>query len=317
MDDWNDLRLVLAVHRTGGLGAAASVLRVDHSTAFRRLNALEKKLGVRLFERLPGGLYQPTPAGARMATAAERMEDEALALDRAIAGRDHRMSGRLRVTSSETLAYSRLTRHLAAFRQAHPGIMVELAISNRVLSLSRREADIALRPVRPRESDLWGRKLADVAWTLYAAPSVLKAIGGPLSRAKDLARHPLIGWEEHASGIMAADWLSRTAPSTAFVYRTSSLVNQLVAAKAGIGLALLPCYLGDGQRDLVRVLEGPVAELAAELWIVTHADLKATARVRAFFDIVGEGLAGERDVFSGKLGREAHRSTDRPARRAR
>jgi DNA-binding transcriptional LysR family regulator len=299
MDDWNDLRLVLAVQRTGGLGAAAGALGVDHSTAFRRLNALEKKLGVRLFERLPGGAYQPTPAGARMATAAERMEDEALALDRAIAGRDHRLSGRLRVTSSETLAYSRLTRHLAAFRQAHPGIVVELAISNRVLSLSRREADIALRPVRPRESDLWGRKLADVAWTLYAAPSVLKTIGGTLSRAKDLARHPLIGWEEDASGIMAADWLTRAAPGAAFVYRTSSLVNQLVAAKAGIGLALLPCYLGDGQRDLVRALDGAVAELAAELWIVTHADLKATARVRAFFDIVGEGLARERDAFAG------------------
>ncbi|HJR20540.1 MAG TPA: LysR family transcriptional regulator [Dongiaceae bacterium] len=299
MDDWNDLRLVLAVNRTGGLGAAASALGVDHSTAFRRLNALEKQLGVRLFERLPGGTYQATPAGARMASAAERMEDEALALDRAIAGRDHRLSGRLRVTSSETLAYSRLTRHLAAFRQAHPGIVVELAISNRVLSLSRREADIALRPVRPRESDLWGRKLAEVAWTLYAAPAMLKAIGGPLSRGKDVARHPLIGWEEHASGIMAADWLGRAAPSTAFVYRTSSLVNQLAAAKAGIGLALLPCYLGDGRRDLVRALADPVPELAAELWIVTHADLKATARVRAFFDIVGEGLARERDVFAG------------------
>jgi DNA-binding transcriptional LysR family regulator len=299
MDDWNDLRLVLAVQRAGGLTTAAGALGVDHSTAFRRLNALEKKLGVRLFERLPGGAYQPTPAGARMATTAERMEDEALALDRAIAGRDHRLSGRLRVTSSETLAYSRLTTHLAAFRRAHPGIVVELAISNRVLSLSRREADIALRPVRPRESDLWGRKLADVAWTLYAAPAVLKAIGGPLARAKDAARHPLIGWEEHASGIMAADWLGRAAPSSAFVYRTSSLVNQLVAAKAGIGLALLPCYLGDDQRDLVRLLADPVPELAAELWIVTHADLKATARVRAFFDIVGEGLAREREVFSG------------------
>ena len=299
MDDWNEPRLVLAVHRAGGLAAAASALGIDHSTAFRRLNALEKKLGVRLFERLPGGAYQATPAGERMAAAAERMEDEALALDRDIAGRDHRLSGRLRVTSSETLAYSRLTKHLAAFRRAHPGIVVELAIANRVLSLSRREADIALRPVRPRESELWGRKLADVAWTLYAAPPLLKAIGGPLARAKDAGRHPLIGWEEHASGIMAADWLGRAAPQDAFVYRTSSLVNQLAAAKAGIGLALLPCYLADDHRDLARALADPVPELAAELWIVTHVDLKSTARVRAFFDIVGDGLARERDVFAG------------------
>jgi DNA-binding transcriptional LysR family regulator len=307
MEDWNDLRLVLAVHRAGGLTAAAGALGIDHSTAFRRLNALEKRLGVRLFERLPGGSYQATPAGERMAVAAERMEDETLSLDRDIAGRDHRLSGRLRVTSSETLAYSRLTRHLAAFRQVHPGIVVELVIDNRVLSLSRREADIALRPVRPREGDLWGRKLADVAWMLYASPAVLKAMGGPLSRAKDAARHPLIGWEEHIAGIMAADWLARAAPAAAFVYRTSSLVNQLVAAKAGIGVALLPCYLGDGHAELARALADPIPDLAGELWIVTHADLKDTARVRAFFDIVGEGLTRERGVFEGRPARGAKR----------
>ena len=177
-----------------------------------------------------------------------------------------------------------MTTHLAAFRQAHPGIVVELAIDNRVLSLSRREADIALRPIRPKEGDLWGRKLSRIAWALYAN-------GGPLSTASDVDRHALIGWEEPAPGIAAADWLSQAAPSEAFVYRTNSLVNQLVAAKAGIGLALLPCYLGDSEAGVTRAVPEPVAELSGELWIVTHADLKGTARVRAFFDLVGEGLA--------------------------
>ena len=301
MDDWNEPRLVLEVHRAGSLRAAADALGVDHSTAFRRLNAFEKKLGVRLFERLPGGTYQATSAGERMVAAAERMEEETLSLDRDIAGRDCRLSGRLRVTSSETLAYSRLTRHLASFHAANPEIVVELAISNRVLNLSRREADVALRPVRPKENDLWGRKLADVGWTLYAAPSLLRTIGGTLLRAEDLARHPLVGWEEEAQGIVAADWLRRTAPADGFVYRTSSLVNQLVAAKAGIGLALLPCYLGDDQDGVVRALVEPIAALAGELWIVTHVDLKSTARVRAFFEIVGEGLARERGAFEGSM----------------
>lgn len=311
MEDWNEPRLVLAVHRAGSLTAAASMLGIDHSTAYRRLNALEKRLGVRLFERLPGGSYQATPAGERMASAAERMEDEALSLDRDIAGRDHRLSGRLRVTSSETLAYSRLTPHLAAFRQAHPGIVVELAITNRVLNLSRREADIALRPVRPRENDLWGRKLADVAWMLYASPALLEAIGGMLPSAEEVARHPLVGWEEDVAGIVAADWLGSVAPAAAFVYRTSSLVNQLVAAKAGIGVALLPCYLGDGHPELARALAGSIPELAGELWMVTHADLKGTARVRAFFDVVGDGLARERGVFEGKSGNGKRTATAR------
>jgi DNA-binding transcriptional LysR family regulator len=265
MDDWNEPRLVLAVRRAQSLTGAAKTLGIDHSTAFRRLNALEARLGVRLFERLPGGSYDATSAGERMAAAAERMEDEALALDREMTGRDHRPAGRLRVTSSETLAYRVLTRHLAAFRKAHPNIIVELVIDNRVLSLSRREADIALRPMRPKEEDLWGRRLANVAWAIYGARTFLEANGGKLFSPEALDGCALIGWEETTVGIQAADWLNRVAPIQAFVYRTNSLVNQLVAAKAGIGLALLPCYLGDGEADLDRALPDPVPELAAEL----------------------------------------------------
>ena len=301
MDDWNELRLVLAVQREASLTGAAKALNVDHSTAFRRLNAMEKRLGVHLFERLPGGLYQATVTGERMAATAERIEDETLALDRDIAGSDHRLSGRLRVTSSETLAYSRLPSHLAAFRRTNPGIVVELLIDNRVLSLSRREADIALRPVRPKEGDLWGRKLCAAAWTFFAAPAYLEALDGPVADIGD--RRELIGWEEGAAGIQAAEWLDRAAPDSAFVYRTNSLVNQSVAAKAGIGLALLPCYLGDSDPGLVRVRPEPLPDLEGEFWIVTHADLKRTARVRAFFDQVGDGLARERDLFEGRMPR--------------
>ena len=300
MEDWNELRLVLAVQRAGSLTTAAVTLGIDHSTAFRRLKALEEQLGVRLFERLPGGTYQATEAGARMAAGAERMEGEVLALDRDISGRDHRLSGRLRVTSSETLAFSRLTTLLAAFRQAHPGIVVELTIDNRVLSLSRREADIALRPIRPKEGDLWGRKLSGVAWALYAAPRYLEARGGQLSNAGQVDRHALIGWDELTSGIEAADWLVRTAPTHAFAFRTNSLVNQLLEAKAGVGIALLPCYLGDSETGVKRALAKPIEKLEGELWIVTHADLKGTARVRAFFDVVGEGLVRQRDLFEGR-----------------
>lgn len=300
MEDWNEFRLVLAVARAGSLTTAAGQLGIDHSTVFRRLNGLEQRLAVRVFERLPGGIYQLTSAGERMAAAAERMEDEALALARDIAGADGRLSGRLRVTSSETLAYSRLTKHLAEFRAVHPGIVVELAIENRVLSLSRREADVALRPIRPKEGDLWGRKLAGVAWTFFASPAYLDAPGGPIRETSALGPHALIGWEETAGGIMAADWLDRNVSAERFVYRTNSLVNQAVAARAGIGLALLPCYLGDGEPGLVRALAEPIEELAGELWIVTHSDLKGTARVRAFFDVVGEGLVGERELFEGR-----------------
>lgn len=298
MEDWNDLRLVLAISRTGSLTGAAAALGINHSTAFRRLGALEQATAVRLFERLPGGVYAPTAAGERMATAAERIETEAAALDRDIVGRDHRLTGRLRVTASETLAYRILTAQIARFRRVHPGITVELAIDNRVLSLSRREADIALRVTRPKEGDLYGRKLADIAWSVYARKFL--ASGLPPIRNFRLDRLPLIGWEAGVSGINAADWLARHGAEESYVYRTSSLVNQLVAAKEGIGVAVLPCYLGDPEPDLVRLLPEPVPALDRELWIVTHADLRRTARVRAFFDVVGEGVAGQRNLLAGR-----------------
>jgi DNA-binding transcriptional LysR family regulator len=295
-DDWNDLKLVLAVIRAGGLIGAANALGIDHSTVFRRLRAIEGRLGQPLFERL-GGTYEPTGLGRRIGAAAEHMEDEVLALTRDIAGRDQRLTGHLRVTSSETLAYRLLPPHLAAFRQFHPAVVLELVIDNRVLNLTRREADVALRPMRPREGDLWGRKLADVAWTVYGANDYI-AVSGMLGSTRNLKEHPLIGWDESIAGINAAEWLDAAAPASAFVFRTSSLVNQLHAAKAGIGLAVLPCYLGDPDPELSRALP-PIPALTRELWIVTHTDLKRTARVRAFFDVVGNGLVAERTLFEG------------------
>jgi DNA-binding transcriptional LysR family regulator len=303
MDDWNDLKLILAVTRAGSLTGGARTLGINHSTAFRRLNALEARIGVRLFERLQGGQYLPTEAGTQATLVAERTETETTRLGREIAGSDHRLTGRLRVTSSETLAYRVLTVELARFRTQHPGIEVELAIDNRVLSLSRREADVALRVTRPKEPDLIGRKLADTAWTLYGAPALLKALKLPRKSGaadlKALADGPFIGWHSDADGIQAGTWLETQVPAAAIVYRSNSLINQLSAVKAGIGLAVLPCYLGDPEPGVARALAKPVPALTRELWIVTHKDLKDTARVRAFLDLVGAGLVAHKRLFAG------------------
>ena len=225
----------------------------------------------------------------------ERIESEAATLGRDIAGHDLRLTGRLRVTSSETLAFRLLTKAIGQFRSAHPGISVELAIDNRVLSLSRREADVALRVTRPRELDLHGRKLSQVAWTVYARSD---ALGGHPRSLETLSKLPVIGWEDGVRGINAAEWLADQVSEEKIVYRTNSVVNQLVAARAGIGAAILPCYLGDPEPELVR-LSDPLPELERELWIVTHSDLKHTARIRAFFDVVGDALVADRPLLTG------------------
>jgi DNA-binding transcriptional LysR family regulator len=291
---WEELRSVLAIGRARRLVAAAQALRLDHSTLFRRLKALEARLATRLFDRTEGG-YAPTEAGERLIAAALRIEAELLTVERDLAGHDIRLSGMLRVTASETLAYRLLTPELARFRTAHPGITVELILDNRALDLGRREADIALRALRPAEPELFGRKLADIAWAVYGRA------GDPApARIEDLGDHPVIGWAEGAGAAGTAAWLAAAVPPGAIAYRTSSLVNQLVAAKAGIGLAILPCYLADPEPELRRLFP-PIPVLSRELWLITHADLRRTARIRAFMELVGDGLAAQRAVIAGDV----------------
>ena len=284
---WDDLRIVLAVARAGNLVAAAAALGVNHSTVFRRLNALEKTIGAKLFERLAAG-YQPTQAGHRLIATAELMEEQALALDRDLTGRDTRLAGKLRVTASETMGFRILTDEIAAFRRQHPGILVELAVDNRVYDLSRREADVALRATRPAQGDLFGRKLVDIRWALFGSADYLQANPAPVT-LKTLARHQVIGWAEQSAPTKAAQWIAAHGPQDAIGFRSSGLINQFMAARAGLGLALLPTYLAAADPALKRVM-GPLKDLVTDLWLVTHQSLKDTARVRAFMSIVGEGL---------------------------
>ncbi len=284
---WDDLRFVLAIARTGNLAAAASALGVNHSTMFRRLNALEDDIGSKLFERLAVG-YRPTDSGQRLIEAAERMETEALALDRELSGRDTRLSGQLRVTCSETLAARVLMPFIAGFRSQHPGILVDLIVENRMIDMARREADVALRATRPSQGDLFGRKIADVQWSLFASPAYLKTHGTPKTLA-DLDTHAVIGWAENATQTKAGAWLLKNAPSSNIGFRVNGFVNQFVAARDGLGLALLPVYLAAGDKNVVPIL-GRIKNLVTEMWIVTHRSLKDTARVRAFMDNVGDGV---------------------------
>jgi DNA-binding transcriptional LysR family regulator len=291
-----DLPLVLALGRRGTLAGAAESLDVDLSTVFRRLNRLEQGLRVRLFDRSPHG-YQPTDAGRRALESAERVETELQALDRDIGGRDQALCGKVRVTASETLSYRVLPPQIARFRAAHPGIDVELAIDNRVLDLQRREADVALRVRRPTDPDLYGRRLATIAWAIYAA----RDYGTPLRRARggwDFSPHTVIGWEEGVRQVAASEWLAAHVPAARVLYRSSSLLNHMMAARAGVGLAMLPCYLGDAEAELKR-LTPVLDEPASELWIVTHKALRDTARIRAFLSLVGDGIAAQRTLMEG------------------
>jgi DNA-binding transcriptional LysR family regulator len=294
---WNDLRSFLAIARQGSLQGAARTLGVNHSTVFRRLNALEARLGVRLFDRSPRG-YALTVAGEHMLASAERVEDEILGLERRLLGGDVRLSGGLRVTTTDTLVHGLLGPHLRAFQAAYPAIELELITGNAFFDLSKREADVALRPSRHPGDAMVGRRLAGIAVALYGTRDYLAARSRPGSPA-ELAGHALITGDASLGHLPATRWLAERTPAGAPVLRCNSWLSQFAAARAGLGLAALPCFLADPSPELVRVLP-PEPALAGELWLLTHADLRRTARVRAFMETLARGLRRERPRLEGR-----------------
>ncbi len=298
MFNWDDLRSFLAVARHGSLSGAARALGVNHSTVFRRLNGLEERLGVRLFERLPTG-YVPTAAGEEMLATAARVEEEITALDRRLSGRDVRLTGSLRVTTTDTLALGLLPPHLARFRKAYPGIELELVTGNAFFSLSKREAVVALRPSRDPDEAMVGRRLSGIAVAVYGAAAYLARHGRPEAPGDLAAGHALVAGDASLAHLGAARWLRRHAPEAAVALRCNSWMSQLAAVRAGIGLGALPCFLADPDPELVRVLP-PQEEMASELWLLTHPDLRHTARVRAFMDLLADSLRRERARLEGE-----------------
>lgn len=288
--NWDDLRVFLAVARTGSLSGAARCLGVNHSTVFRRISGFETTLGVRLFERLPTG-YALTLAGEETLAAAERIEADIATLDRTVTGQDQRPSGTIRITATDLLAVAVLPRHIAAFRAEWPGIEIEVVVADSMLDLARREADVALRIGNPVQETLVGRRVGRLAFAVYAA--VHTGVRGP----GDPAHGDWIGYGS-AHGPLSRS-LARWWPQMRQVYRTNSITAAHAAARAGIGLAALPCVLADCDPELVRATSLP-EEFMLDLWLLTHEDLRNTARVRNFLDFMAAALTTDADLLEGR-----------------
>ncbi len=293
MVDWDDLRVFLAVAREGSLSGAARALAVNHSTVFRRLNGLEDRLGVRLFERQPRG-YVPTPAGDALTETADRVEAEILAAERVLRGRDLQLRGELRVTLPETVSRLLLPVLIAPFERRYPEIALELVISDTFLNLSTRDADIALRPTNSPPETLVGRRLCGIATAIYRSANLAEPDG-------DLSDCRWVAPDDSLAHLASARWLRALAPPVTIRANTMSAMQD--AARAGMGLAALPCFMGDGDPALRRVGD-PMPELETGLWALTHRDLRQTARIRAFLDAVGEAMGELRPLLEGH--RPAH-----------
>ncbi len=299
MLDWDDLRHFLAIARHGTLSAAALALGVRQSTMGRRLEALEIRTGAKLLQKTPRG-YVLTATGEAVLGNVERIENEALTVERIITGKDVRLEGTIRVTTVETLAVEVLTPIFHAFQEQYPGITVELLPDTRSLSLTRREADVALRLARLTQHDLAARKVGEFAVGLYASAAYLDRHGMP-DLAQGAPGHRRIVVHEDLAFTPDMQWFEAQTAQARIVLRSNSRFAHVAAAQDGMGLVCLARYLAD-PRGLVR-LETAVPPPVREIWMAVHQDIRHTPRIRALTEFLMTALKQRARQLNPDLGR--------------
>ncbi|WP_374562976.1 LysR family transcriptional regulator [Ideonella sp.] len=277
--NWDDVRVFLAIARAGTLSAAARALGQSQPTMGRRLNALEASLGQALFQRTAEG-FVLTDEGASVLADAERMEADALSFSRQLEGAGSRLEGMLRVSASDWFGLHAIAPVCAELATLHPRITVELLTDARLFSLARREADLAVRIVPFDEPDVIQRRLMHVSYALYASTS-----GPPLADQEQRLVTMDVGFSEMPDAI----WLRSHYPRGRVAFRSNSRHVQAVACAAGVGVAVLPCLLGDSHPGLRRVdLDSPPP--GRDVWLGYHRDLRRLPRLRALTELLIERL---------------------------
>ncbi|MEM6898938.1 MAG: LysR family transcriptional regulator [Pseudomonadota bacterium] len=294
--DWEDVKCFQAVAETGTLRTAALQLGVHHSTISRRVENLERTIRTRLLERTPDG-YMLTSAGEEILIAARTFSTSLTDADRRIAGRDDEMEGQIKITLSRPLAISVIAPRLAEFTRAYPKLDVHLHTGFNLLDLSRREADVAVRMDNQPDPDLVGKRLYSYCETAYATPDYLES--NPPSVSPTKARW--IGWKTETSPY--PDWTRDTEFPRIPVWGCfPDPALQNAAARAGLGIAMLPCLLGDVDPELVRATT-KAPRPSRDIWLLTHKDLRRVARVRAFLTFAERILRDARPLLIGETPR--------------
>jgi DNA-binding transcriptional LysR family regulator len=290
---WDEFRLVKSIAEARSLVGAAELLGVNHSTVFRRLAAVESAVGARLFERSRTG-YEPTAAGEEMIALAATMAESVLEFERRVAGRDIKPTGELSVTTPEAIGLHFMPAIVAQFQAQNPGIVVELILSNQSLNLSRRDADIAIRLTNDPPETLVGRRICTGRWSVYCRRDLIAEHGSDFVDSV-----AFIGFGDNFGPAPGRRWIEANVRPGRLVAKANSAYCMLQLALQGFGATLLPCFLGDRCPDLTRV-GYLLPELDVGLWMLTHSDLRRSARVRAFMDFAGGELTKHRRAIEGE-----------------
>lgn len=288
MNDWDDLRYFLAIVRSGNVTGAANLLGVNHSTVSRRMSAMEKRHGVRLFERLANG-YEMTEAASTILEAAEAIEAKNLEVERLLFGQDKRLSGSLKITMPHDLANFCIIPRIKEFYQQYPAIELKMLVSPGLKDLAAREADIAIR-LTPNPPDyLIGQKLAAMRHGVYQSIHY---------QPEEDNSERVILWNQENT---APTWVTENYPAAKVALRVDDLASMYAAIKAGIGIGRIPCYLPDTLKDAnIRRRDIPLKPSTWSVWLLSHVDLKATARVNVCKQFLKDVILQQQDVIEGK-----------------
>ena len=286
--NWDDLRLFLAVARTGSISGAAKQLGVQHSTVSRRIRSFEEKLGTRLLERKTGR-YELTQAGENVKEASGRIEREVLGVDAALLGKDAQQVGPLKVAALNNMASTVLMPMFASFSKSKPQVELHIIVSNIDASLSQREADVAIRLTNTPTDTLIGKRIVTVASTIYGSRSYIEQL------RKEGGEPKWIGVE--CCGFHKS-WTKQLDRGHAHNFYSDDTQLTHAALREGLGVSILPCFMGDADPLLARYSD-PDPALNLGLWLLLHPDLKRTARVLAFRDHMEQAIIEKKILFEG------------------
>jgi len=286
--NWDDLRLFLAVARSGSISGGARQLDLQHSTVSRRMRKLEQDLGVRLFDRIASG-YALTAEGDALLQAAGCMEREVLLVDGALSGKDLQPSGALRVTAIDNMASTVLMPMFAGFNRTYPDVTLHVMVSNDDVSLAQREADVAIRLTNTPPDTLIGKRVVTVSSAVYGSR-------GYVEQLRETGREP--DWLGVECCTFHRSWTKQECGDRSHRFCVDDTLLTRAALAEGLGVSILPCFMGDPDPALMRYAE-PRPEWDLGLWILLHPDLKRTARVLAFRDYMTEAMQAQHELFGG------------------
>lgn len=297
MFDWDDIRIFLAVTRTGSTLGASQQVCLSQTSVARRMTRLEQAVGLRLFDRKQSG-YSVNENGRDLRELAEAMERDAAKIAERLEALARRVSGVIRVTTNEGLANIVMAPAISSFRRRFPDVRIDLLVDERRLDLASGVADVALRTGAPSTGvGLVVRRMPDLAFAVYCSLGYAEEHGRPAT-AEELSKHPLIGVDGPVADLPAFVWLRQVGPECVVATRSSSITNLMSAVKSGLGLTALPCFLADHDPTLVRCF-GPMENAHSNLWLVSRQELRHLPRFRAFLDHLSSHVCSMRRVLGG------------------